>query len=161
MLFALIGETHTGIGDFIEELGNYAYFRVYMDEECYPDKTAKRQAESMFIADSKYTESDDLYAYVITEPKYLGAIPEGTTSFLFTRDLEGILDDWRIAFNGSLPFYYRRKYTKDHGCFDGVPNALHFEFGKEKPKAQALKALKYLCDNTKSQYKWLREKPLK
>lgn len=160
MLFALIGEVNTGIVEFVEELGKYAYFRVFVDEECYPTKSAKWRSESMFLTDANYAEADDLYAYVITEPRYLSMVPEGTPAFLFTRDLEGILDDWRSTFGGSLPFYYRRKYTKAHGCLDNAPHVLHFEYGKQSHHAKAMDALKYLISNTKTQYKWLRDKPL-
>lgn len=161
MLFALIGEVNTGIDNFIEELGKYAYFQVFVDEECYPTKSAKRQNESMFIADPDYVESDDLYAYVITEPQYLSAIPEGTPAFLFTRDLEGILGEWETAFGGYIPFYYKRKFTKRHGSLDNAPNVMHFEYGKQSHYAKAKTALKYLIENSKTQYKWLRDEPLK
>ena len=162
MLFALIGEVNTGINGFIEELGKYAYFQVLVDEECYANKHDASLGISRFIDDlGEYTDSDDLYAYVITEPQYLKAIPENTPAFLFTRDLDGILDGWRTAFGGHIPFYYKRKYTKRHGCLDNVPNVFHFEYGKQSHYSEAMAVLRYLIENTKTQYKWLRDEPLK
>ncbi len=148
MIITVVGEAKTGIDDMIEELGKLMYYKVLVDEEC-PKMTDDAQANASLYSD--YYENDAVYMFVIMDKRYIDRIPTGSKVVLFTADLEDKMDAWRIPFNGSLPFWFRLKLKREHGCFDGVKSDLHFVLNEMSSAAQAKQIFKLIADVTGDQ----------
>lgn len=148
MIITVVGEAKTGIDDMIEELGKLMYFKVLVNEEC-PKMTDDTKTNASLYSD--YYENDAVYMFVIIDKRYIDRIPTDSKVVLFTADLEDKMDAWRIPFNGSLPFWFRLKLKREHGCFDNVKPDLHFVLNELSATAQAKQIFKLIADITGDQ----------
>lgn len=148
MIITVIGEPKTGIEDMIEELGKLMYFKVLVNEECTKMTDDASINASLY---SDYYDESSVYMFVICDKKYIDRLAPNSKAVLFTADIEDIERAWRIPFNGSLPFWFRLKLKREHGCFDNIKSDLHFVLNEVSPYAQARQVFKLITDITGDQ----------
>ncbi len=148
MIITVVGEAKTGIEDMIEELGKLMYFKVLVNEEC-PKITDDIGINASLYSD--YYTNDEVYMFVIVDKKYIDRLPANSKVVLFTAALEDKERAWKIPLGGSLPFWFRHKLKREHGCFDSIRSDLHFVLGEASPESQARQIFKLIHEITGDQ----------
>lgn len=148
MIITVVGEAKTGIEDMIEELGKLMYFKVLVNEEC-PKITDDIGINASLYSD--YYTNDEVYMFVIVDKKYIDRLPANSKVVLFTAALEDKERAWKIPLGGSLPFWFRLKLKREHGCFDSIRSDLHFVLGEVSPESQARQIFKLIHEITGDQ----------
>lgn len=148
MIITVVGEAKTGIEDMIEELGKLMYFKVLVNEEC-PKITDDIDINASLYSD--YYTNDEVYMFVIVDKKYIDRLPSNSKVVLFTAALEDKERAWKIPLGGSLPFWFRLKLKREHGCFDSIRSDLHFVLGEVSPESQARQIFKLIHEITGDQ----------
>lgn len=145
MIITVVGEAKTGIEDMIEELGKLMYFKVLVNEEC-PKITDDIGINASLYSD--YYTNDEVYMFVIVDKKYIDRLPANSKVVLFTAALEDKERAWKIPLGGSLPFWFRLKLKREHGCFDSIRSDLHFVLGEVSSESQARQIFKLIHEIT-------------
>ena len=148
MIITVVGEAKTRIEEMIEELGKLMYFEVLVNEEC-PKMTNNSEINASLYSD--YYRNDRAYMFVIADKKYIDRLPENSKVVLFTASLEDKERAWKIPFNGWIPFWFKLKLKREHGCFDSVKSDLHFVLNDVSPKKQAKQIFKLIHEITGDQ----------